>query len=84
MGGVVLFGAGAGELADLIEAAGFKGPVIHRPDLDTAVPQALSLAKACQANSVLLSPACASFDQYPNFEARGDHFRQLINAVKDP
>ena len=83
VGGVVLFGAGAGELADLIEAAGFKGPVIHRADLDSAVPQALSLAKACQANSVLLSPACASFDQYPNFEARGDHFRQLINAVKD-
>ena len=84
VGGVVLFGAGAGELADLIEAAGFKGPVIHRADLDSAVPQALNLAKACQANSVLLSPACASFDQYPNFEARGDHFRQLINAVKDP
>lgn len=84
VGGVVLFGEGAGELADLIETAGFAGPVIHRADLDTAVPQALSLARDCQANSVLLSPACASFDQYPNFEARGDHFRQLINAVKDP
>jgi len=30
----------------------------------------------CRA--VLLSPACASFDQYSNFEARGDHFRQLV------
>ncbi|MEN3976309.1 UDP-N-acetylmuramoyl-L-alanine--D-glutamate ligase [Emcibacter sp. SYSU 3D8] len=27
---------------------------------------------------VLLSPACASFDQYPNFEVRGDHFRALV------
>ena len=83
VGGVVLFGAGAGELADLIETAGFTGPVMHHADLNSAVPQALSLAKDCEAGSVLLSPACASFDQYPNFEARGDHFRRLINAVKD-
>jgi len=84
VGGVVLFGAGAGELSDLIENAGFARPVIRCTDLDSAVPEALSLARRCQANSVLLSPACASFDQYPNFEARGDHFRRLINAVKDP
>jgi UDP-N-acetylmuramoylalanine--D-glutamate ligase len=30
---------------------------------------------------VLLSPACASFDQYRNFEIRGDHFRKLVLAV---
>jgi len=29
---------------------------------------------------VLLSPACASFDQYRNFEKRGDHFRELVLA----
>ena len=30
---------------------------------------------------VLLSPACASFDQYRNFEVRGDAFRELVRAL---
>jgi UDP-N-acetylmuramoylalanine--D-glutamate ligase len=30
---------------------------------------------------VLLSPACASYDQYPNFEVRGDAFRSLVRKL---
>ena len=31
---------------------------------------------------VFLSPACASWDQYPNFETRGDHFIELVEKLK--
>ncbi|SBS33074.1 UDP-N-acetylmuramoylalanine--D-glutamate ligase [Marinomonas aquimarina] len=34
-----------------------------------------------QGDIVLFSPACASFDQYKNFEARGDHFVELVNKL---
>ncbi len=44
--------------------------------MDRAVASAARHATA--GDVVLLSPACASFDQYPNFEVRGDHFRALV------
>jgi UDP-N-acetylmuramoylalanine--D-glutamate ligase len=52
-------------------------------DLDTAVAAAFRDAKAdgIVGAVVLLSPACASFDQYANFEARGEHFRRLVDAL---
>ena len=45
--------------------------------------QAVQSADALGASNLLLSPACASFDQYRDFEARGDHFKQLIQQVQN-
>jgi len=47
--------------------------------LGTAVNQAIAHAKA--GDVVLLSPACASFDQFKDYEARGDSFRALVGSL---
>lgn len=56
--------------------------------LDVAVRRAHEYAQSQRggptgAPSVLFSPACASFDQYKNFEERGDHFVHLVNALDE-
>ena len=81
--GVVLFGDGGAELQQLIEGSTFSGAVLRVEALPAAVDAALQLVDTLGATTVLLSPACASFDQYGDFEARGDHFRTLIKTVQD-
>jgi UDP-N-acetylmuramoylalanine--D-glutamate ligase len=55
-------------------------PVTPCETLDRAVTRAAS--RAVSGDTVLLSPACASFDQYRDFESRGEHFRELVEALK--
>lgn len=49
--------------------------------MENAVARSIPLALKHQAKVVLLSPACASFDRYLSFEARGEHFRQLCQEL---
>jgi len=75
-----------GDTADKIENClrdyeGYHGePVIVRvKDIAEAVDAAYK--NAVSGDIVTLSPACASFDMYPNFVARGNHFKQLVNEL---
>jgi UDP-N-acetylmuramoylalanine--D-glutamate ligase len=73
---VLLIGDAAGIFSDRLEQANYNAWEIVET-MEKAIPRAAELGKQNKAKVVLLSPACASFDQYQSFEQRGDHFRQL-------
>lgn len=73
---VLLIGDAAPTFAQRLEQQGYNNWEIVET-MEKAIPRAAELAQRHQAKVVLLSPACASFDQYRSFEHRGDHFRQL-------
>ena len=76
--GVVLFGMSAKELKNAILKSSYKGMVIEEKSLDEATKTSIKLAMKTNVKSILLSPACASFDQYENYEQRGNHFKKLV------
>jgi UDP-N-acetylmuramoylalanine--D-glutamate ligase len=76
-----------GPTADKIEAAvkkdsrymGYNPNIMRADNLEQAVE--LAHKNAVAGDVVTLSPACASFDVYPNFAVRGDKFKELVNAL---
>ncbi len=73
---VYLIGEDAPSLAAALE--GGATPVLQCGDLERAVSDARGAVRAGEV--VLLSPACASFDQFADFEARGERFRELCGG----
>ena len=74
---VYTIGKAGPNFAALLEG---RVPVQQCETLDRAVSAAAT--KAQTGDTVLLSPACASFDQYADFEQRGDHFRALVEGLQ--
>ncbi len=72
-----LIGEAADEIAEALAAAGVRFQ--NSRDLENAVADAH--AEAEPGDVVLLSPACASYDQFRDFEARGERFRELVEAL---
>ena len=80
---LILMGATADKIEESVKAApgyGADRPKILRVG---SMEEAVKAAKrsAVSGDVVSLSPACASFDMYPNFETRGNHFKELVNKL---
>ncbi len=80
---IVLFGESAGKIENAIRAENNprNTPVVRVDGLAEAV--AAAAAAAQPGDVVLLSPACTSYDAYDNFERRGEHFRALVEGLKE-
>ena len=75
-----------GDTADKIEkavkeSADYKGypEIVRTKDIKEALEKSLEFTKS--GDIVTLSPACASFDAFPNFAARGNYFKELVNNL---
>ncbi len=73
----ILFGRDAGIIE---KAIGKSTAVIRAVSLEAAVKQACELA--VDGDTVLLSPACASFDMFDNYQQRGDVFMRAVRGLK--
>lgn len=73
----VLLGADAGQIAEAFEGL---APTERVEDMQQAVGVAANQAK--HGDTILLAPACASFDQYQNYQERGDDFAKAVGGLR--
>ena len=74
----LLIGAAAAKIASQLKGA---VSLIEAGDLKTAI--AIAAAQAIKGDTVLLAPACASFDQFDNYEHRGRVFKSTVNSLPE-
>lgn len=74
---VILTGATAQKIYEAIKDTGV--PIYNADSLETATLKAKEIAQ--EGDIVILSPACASFDAFPNFMVRGNKFKEIVNRL---
>ncbi len=75
----VVIGAEKEKIMAALLRAGFKG-AMDAEGLEDGVPMAVKILEG--SGVVLLSPACTSWDMYPNFGARGEHFKKIVLSMR--
>jgi UDP-N-acetylmuramoylalanine--D-glutamate ligase len=73
----LLIGAAASKIAGQLEGA---VPLVAAGTIEAAIAHAY--AHAVPGDTVLLAPACASFDQFQSYEHRGEAFKQIVNQLQ--
>ena len=76
---MVLLGKTAPKIKETAERLGFKNAIIVK-DMEECVKEGFKLAEP--GDTVLLSPACASWDMYTSFEQRGEHFKNCVRRLE--
>ncbi|EGP4873539.1 UDP-N-acetylmuramoyl-L-alanine--D-glutamate ligase [Enterococcus faecium] len=76
---MIVFGQTKEKLIDAGKKAGIE-TIVTADSVEQAVP--LALENSTDGDVILLSPANASWDQYPNFETRGNRFMEAVNQLK--
>lgn len=76
---VILMGATATKIKLTAEKMGYSDTIIMK-DMDDCVKEASRIAD--NGDIILLSPACASWDMYDNFEQRGQHFKDCVEKLR--
>lgn len=77
---VVLVGEASDRFEGTLRKAGYQSVHLAGFSMEEAVKKSFSLAEA--GDIVLLSPACASFDMFNNYEERGNVFKQICKSLK--
>lgn len=77
---LILLGETATKIKETAESVGFKNIVMAK-DMDECVKSAYALAE--DGDTILLSPACASWDMYTCFEQRGEHFKNCVRMLEE-
>ena len=77
---IVLIGQTAAQLDETLKKVGYTAYTHAGYDFDKAIRMAFDLAE--EGGNVLLSPACASFDMFKDYEQRGEIFKKIVNGLE--